>query len=253
MSRLVKNLLIILTLAISASALPSLGYAAAQTDKKPDSTISFLGTLEIPSQLEIIDMKDVFIEIIKMGEKLQEEKEAKEGSSSTGEIPKKISEENLRTALNQYDIGAYQFALKQNGSYNQAFVLAAKLPPNMKEAAGRFLGEMKTYDKKKQSELKALTEKAIQDAIASTPELKTSFSFELLEFYPFEYTKKGKLQMISAGGSMAVRTYKLIQPFAVKTYLLEKNSDYYVFAIINSGSDRKLWDNLTKEMLLKLN
>jgi len=221
------------------------GYCAVKGEEKKDWNISFLGTFQVPAQLEIVDGKEVIIEVLKMSEKMGEQNTPTKEKLSANTV----SPEAITAFFEENKIGLYELALKNNGSYNVALLFAGKLPADMNADGVAFLADLKGIDKKQQEEIHTLLQKQINDMYAQNPEMKDIFEIEILEFYPFEQLTNKNAEMISIGASVAVRAFKLIQPGACKVYFINKNSELYVFGIINSGQDRKLWDNMSKEML----
>lgn len=224
-------------------------YGAPKTEAKKDWAMSFLLTMQVPDQLEIVDGNSVIREILTLGEKM------KKSHPTHDTLPKTqpFSPEDITQFFANHNIGIYQFALKNSGSYNTAMVFAGKLPAAHNAAGLTFFNNLKNMDQQKQEELHKLILKGIDEVYAEVyakePDLRDMFQMEILEFYPFEHIGTKDVKIISVGGSVAVRSFKLVQPFAVKTYIINNNSDIYIFSVLNSGPDRKLWENMTKEML----
>ena len=220
-------------------------YGAPSEEGKKDWNISFLGTMQVPDQLEIVDGKDVILEMVKIDEKAKKEHPVKVADLKA----KTFSPQEITEAFEKNNIGVYQFALKNHGSYNTAFVFVGKLPAQYNVNGVTFFDTLKNMNRKKQEEVHKMILKGIGDVYAKDPELKNVFDVEILEFYPFKQIDNENAKIVSVGGSLAVRTFKLVQPFAFKTYIVNKNSEIYIFTILDSGSDRKIWDKMTKEML----
>lgn len=207
--------------------------------------ISFLGTLKVPAQLEIVDAKDVITEIGKISEKIEKENVAK-GVKPAARI---ISPQEVIAALEKNHVGIYELALKNKGSYNTAFVITFKFPREFEAAGVNFFDSLQKMDKNQQAEVHKQILAGMDTAYAKIPDLKGILEMEILEFYPFEQMTNANAEMISVGGSVAFRMYKIIEPAAVKVYFIKKNKQFYVFGLINSGQDRKLWEDMTKKML----
>lgn len=220
-------------------------YGAQKPEVKKDWNISFLGTMKVPAQLEIVDGKDVIEEIVKFSEKVNKSHPAKDTISKV----QTLSPEDIAEAFTNNNIGVYQFALKNNGSYNIAMVFAGKLPAKYNTTGLTFFDKLKNTNQQQQVEIHQLILKGMDDIYTKVPDLQDLFQLEILEFYPFEQMDNKNVQIVSVGGSVAVRTFKLIQPFALKTYIINKNSEIYIFGVLNSGPDRKIWDDMTKKML----
>lgn len=219
--------------------------AAPKVETQKDWNISFLGTLQVPAQLEIVDGKDVFGQMMKVAETMGKSNPSKIDSPKV----KAVSPEEIAAMFDDNKFGLYEFALKNNGTYNVAIVFAGKIPASMNAAGITFFNTLKSTDKQKQEELHKTILKGLNDIYVKAPEMKDVLQLEILEFYPFEQITNKKAQIVSVGGSVALRTYKMIQPAAFKIYFINKNSELYVFGVINSGQDRKMWDNMSKEML----
>lgn len=207
--------------------------------------ISFLGTMQVPAQLEIVDGKDVIGEILKFSAKLNN---SHPGENTISKV-QTLSPEDIAEAFANNNIGVYQFALKNNGSYNIAMVFVGKLPEKYNATGLIFFDKLKNTNQQQQEEMHKLILKEIDNVYTKQPDLQDMFQLEILEFYPFEQIFNKNAHIVSAGGSVAVRTFKLIQPLALKTYIINKNSEIYIFVVLNSGPDRKIWDDMTKEML----
>ena len=223
--------------------------AAKESAGYKDWNITFLGTLQVPGELEIIDYKDVVAELLKVidkEEKLKQIQREKQDINGTA-----VSPEEIMAVLEKYNLGIYQFALKNNGSYNTAFVLAAEIPEELKAEGLALFDELLRQDKKNQEAIHREIIKGLDEAYAAAPEVKDIFQMEFLEFYPFEQLTNKNVQIVSVGGSVAVRLFKLVMPAAAKVYFIKNNKDMYVFGVVNSGPDRKLWDNMSKDMLSK--
>ncbi len=220
-------------------------YGASKETSTKDWNIQFLGTLQVPAQLEIVDAKDVITAIGKISEKVEKEKAAK-GQKPTAEV---MSAQDIAANLEKNNVGIYEFALKNNGTYNTAWVIAFKMPEEFKPTGLSFFDRIQKMDKKQQAELQTQIISGMNKVFTEVPELKDIFEMEILEFYPFEQMTNKNAQIVSVGGSVAFRMYKMIQPAAFKVYFIKKNTQMYVFGVINSGPDRKMWDNMTQEML----
>lgn len=241
-----KKYLILFTVIMSVfGVMPATTYSAPKLEEKQDWNISFLGTMQVPTQLEIVDGKDVIGEIIKFAEKAHKSRPANDGISKV----QTHSPEEIAEFFTNNNIGVYQLALKNNGSYNIAMVFAGKIPEKVNANGLSFFDNLKNTTPQKQEELHHFILSGINDMYTKVPDLQDIFQLEILEFYPFEQMNNKNSRIISLGGSAAVRTFKLIQPFALKTYIINKDSELYIFGVLNSGSDRKLWDDMTKEML----
>ena len=225
-------------------------YGAAKEEAASrDWNIAFLGTLPVLGGLEIVDYKDVvaaMMKVIDKEEKLKQIQQEKQDVSGTA-----VSPEELLAALEKYNLGVYQFALKNNGSYNTAVVLVAEIPEEFKPAGLSLFDELLRQDKKKQEAIYGQIVKGMDELYRAAPEAKDVFQIEFLEFYPFEKLTNKNAQIVSVGGSVALRIFKLVMPAAVKVYLIRNNTDMYVFGVVNSGPDRKLWDNMSNDMLSK--
>lgn len=214
-----------------------------------DWNIAFLGTLPVQSGLEIVDYKDVVAAMMKV---VNQEERAKQIQRESQDISgTAVSPEELLAALEKYNLGIYQFALKNNGSYNTAVVLAAEIPEELKPAGLALFDELLRQDKKKQEATYGQIIKGMDELYRAAPEAKDVFQMEFLEVYPFEQLTNKNAQIVSVGGSVALRIFKLVMPAAVKVYFIRNNTDMYVFGVVNSGPDRKLWDNMSKDMLSK--
>lgn len=219
----------------------SLGYK--------DWNIAFLGTLQVPGGLEIVDYKDVVAELLKVidkEEKLKQIQQEKQDINGTA-----VSPEEIMAALEKYNLGIYQFALKNNGSYNTAFVVVAEIPEELKPEGLALFDKLLRQDKKNQEAIHREIIKGMDEVYAAAPETKDIFQMEFLEFYPFEQLTNKNAQIVSVGGSVAFRLFKLVMPAATKVYFIKNNKDMHVFGVVNSGPDRKLWDNMSKDMLKK--
>lgn len=223
-------------------------YAAPKTEEKKSWTIPFMGTMQVPAQLEVVDGKDVVLSLLRFSEKMEEQRpnKAKLGTQ------RQISTEDIEKAFAQVQIGAYELALKNNGTYNIAFLVAAKVPKEMTVMSGELFDTVKKADSEKQAEMYNQFTNAMELLYIQSPELKDVLLLEVLEFYPFERLKNRKTEVVSFGGSLAVRTFKLVQPFAFKMYIVKNNADFYVLALMTPGPERKLWNDMTKEMISKV-
>jgi len=220
-------------------------HGAPKPEVTKDWNISFLGTMQVPAQLEIVDGQDVLGEIVKLGEKMNKSQPVQDGISK---VPT-ISPADIAEAFTNNNIGVYQLALKNNGSYNIGMVFVGKVPAQYNSTGLTYFDKLKNTNQQQQEEIHKLILKGINDVYTKEPDLQNIFQLEILEFYPFQQIDNTHAQIISVGGSVAVRTFKLIQPFALKTYIINKNSDIYIFGILNSGPDRKIWDDMTQKML----
>ena len=243
--RLKKYIIVFTVIMTVFGAMIEITYGAPKLEEKRDWNIPFLGTLQVPTQLEIVDGKDVIREIITFDEKVKKSNPPKD-TVPTVEI---LSPQDIDEAFANNTIGVYQLALKNNGSYHIAMVFVGKIPAEYNTKGLTFFDKIKNTPQQKQEEIHTLILKGIDDIYTKEPALQNMFQLEILEFYPYEQIDSKKAQIVSVGGSLAVRTFKLIQPFALKTYIINKNSDMYVFSVLNSGPDRKLWDSITNEML----
>lgn len=244
-----KKYIAMLTVVITVSVtMLATAYGAPKPELKKDWDISFLGTMQVPEQLEIIDGKDVIEEVMKFSEKASKAYPLK----PTAPKVKAPSFEDVSEFFTTNNIGVYQLALKNNGSYNTAILFAGKIPAKNNTNQLIFFDKLKNTDPQKQKELHTLILKGIDEAYTKVPDLQNLFQLEIIEFYPFERMTSQNVEMISMGGSIAVRTFKLIQPAAFKIYVINKNAEIYIFGVINSGPDRKMWDDMTKEMLSNL-
>lgn len=221
-------------------------YGAPKENGTKDWDISFLGTMQVPAKLEIVDCKDVLVELMKISQEMEKTKPA--STKKTNEVV--ISPEEVAAAFTKNKFGIYEFALKNNGTYNTAMVFAFKMPDELKLSGMTFFDELQKIDKKQQAAIHKQIVTGMNEVFTKCPELKDTFQMEILEFYPFEQMTNKNAQIVSVGGSVAFRMYKLIQPAAFKVYFIKKNTDLYVFGVVNSGQDRKMWDNLSKEMLM---
>ncbi|WP_110955499.1 hypothetical protein [Anaerosinus massiliensis] len=208
--------------------------------------IPFLGTLQVPEQLEIIDGKDVMFAFVKYGEEIEKNKNKNKILRSEF---KANPYEEIEKAFDQNYIGVYQFAFKDKGSYNTAFGFAGKIPAQYNANGIDFFDVLKHTDRKKQEEIHTLILKTMKDIYEKETGLKDTFDIEILDFYPLKQFKNEEVQVISGGANLVVRNFKLVRPFAVKVYLIQKNSEIYVFGVLNSGYDRKFWDKMTEKML----
>lgn len=220
-------------------------YGAPKETSTKDWHIQFLGTLQVPAQLEIVDAKDVIMAIGKISEKVEKEKAAK-GQKTTTEI---MSAQDIAANLEKNNVGIYEFALKNNGTYNTALAITFKMPEEFKATGLTFFDNIQKMDKKQQTELQKQIITGMNKVFTEVPELKDIFEMEILEFYPFEHMTNKNAQIVSVGGSVAFRMYKMIHPAAFKVYFIKKNTQMYVFGVINSGPDRKMWEDMTKTML----
>lgn len=220
-------------------------YGAPKESGTKEWDISFLGTLQVPAQLEIVDAKDVIMAIGKVAEKVEKEKAAK-GQKTTTEV---MSAQDIAANLEKNKVGIYEFALKNNGTYNTALVIVFKMPEEFNPTGLSFFDRLQKMDKKQQAEIQKEIITGTNKVFAESPELKDIFEMEILEFYPFEHMTNKNAQIVSVGGSVAFRMYKIIQPSALKVYFIKKNTQMYVFGVINSGPDRKMWEDMTKIML----
>ncbi|MBC8016512.1 MAG: hypothetical protein H7X79_12315 [Sporomusaceae bacterium] len=243
--RLEKYAIVITVIMTVFGATIGTTHGAPKSEEKKDWNIPFLGIMKVPVQLEIVDGKDVIVEIIKFSEKINQSHPVKDTISKV-QAP---SPADIAEAFANNNIGVYQLALKNNGSYNLAVVFAGKLPENYNATGLTFYDKLKNTNQQQQEEIHKLILKGIDDIYTKEPDLQDMFQLEILEFYPFEEMENKNAQIVSVGGSVAARTFKLIQPLALKIYLINKDSDIYVVGVLNSGPDRKLWDNMTKEML----
>lgn len=240
-----KYFIVVVVLLANFMAMMGIAYGAPKEEMKKAWNISFLGTLQVPAQLEIVDGKDVMVEIMKLSEKMEKSYPSKKKNPEV----KNTTPEEIAATFDENKIGFYEFALKNNGTYNIALVFAGKLPANMNAGGIAFFETLKSTDKQKQEEIHKLILTKMDEIYEKAPDFKDMFQMEILEFYPFEQMTNKNAQIISVGGSVALRTFKLIQPAAFKVYFINKNSELYVFGVINSGQDRKLWDDMSKEML----
>ena len=240
-----KIFVVLVVLVTAFLVMAGTAYGASKENSNKDWNISFLGTMQVPAQLEIVDCKDVLVEMTKINEKLATAKPAKAQKPNE----KVTSPEEVAAAFEKNNIGIYEFALKNNGTYNTAWVFAAKIPDELKPAGITLFDELKATDKKQQAEIHRKILKGMDEFFTKVPDLTEIFQMEILEFYPFEQMTNKNAQIVSVGGSVVFRMYKLIQPAAFKVYFIKKNSELYVFGVVNSGPDRKMWDNMSKEML----
>ena len=238
----ITMLTVVMTVSITMLAT---AYGAPTPELKKDWDISFLGTMQVPAQLEIVDGKDVIEEVMKFSEKASKAYPMK----STVPKMKAPSFEDVSQFFTTNNIGVYQLALKNNGSYNTAILFAGKVPAKNNTNELIFFDKLKNTDSQKQKELHTLILKGIDEAYTKVPDLQNLFQLEIIEFYPFERIISQNVEMIGMGGSVAVRSFKLIQPAAFKIYVINKNAEIYVLGVINSGPDRKMWDDMTKDML----
>lgn len=236
--------MVVALLAICIASMET-AYGAEKNDSKAAWNISFLGALPVPAQMEIIDIKDVLIELSKLNAKTEEQNPPKDNN-----LKKKVmSPEEIAAVFETYNIGVYEFAIKNNGTYNTALAFAGKAPAQMNANGIKFFNRLQTTSKQQQKEIHMAILKGIDEVYAKKPDLKNVFELEILEFYPFEHISNKNVEIISIGGSMAIRTFKLIQPAAFKVYFINKNAELYIFAVINSGLDRKMWDQMSQDML----
>lgn len=240
------SIISLLVLLLSLAALP-LSLAAAPPQQTWSS--SPLGTMQAPSQLEIIDLKDVLAEMLRASEKYG--KPGAQAAAIPGLPGKQATPESLLALFDKYNIGLYQLAIKNGTYYHTAYAGAMKLPSEVKFQAELLLQQIKNADKKQQADYQQLITALISQAFTA-PELQDSFKFEILDFYPFESFTQKNVQAVSVGGSVALRMYNMLQPVAFKAYLLRNSGEYYVFLVVNSGPDQKLWNETSKAMLLTL-
>lgn len=242
-----KRKYLILLAVLVTTLLPMMGtvYGAPKEESKKLWNIPFLGTMQVPDRVEIVDGKDVVGQIMKMSNSM-----AKANSSPAKRSNVKMSSpEEISAMFDDNKIGIYEFAVKNNGAYNIALVFAGKIPTEGNASGLAFFEKLKNSDKEKQVEIHKIILNGINEAYGKVPELKDMFELEILEFYPFEQLTNKNAQIISVGGSVAVRTFKMIRPVAFKVYFINKDSELYVFGVINSGLDRQMWDTMSKEML----
>lgn len=242
-----KKYVMVLTV-LMATLLPVVGiaYGAPQNEDSKLWNIPFLGTMEVPKQLEIIDGKDIVWQMIKVG---NEGMKLNPNAYKQGNTVKATLPEDVATMFDESQMGFYEFALKKNNTYSVAFVFAGKVPENGNQGALAFFEKLKSTDKQKQAELQQLIRLQMADAYQKVPGLKDLFQLEILEFYPFEQFANKEAQVISVGGSLAVRSFKILSPVACKVYFINKNSEIYVFGVIDNGTDRQTWDDMSKKML----
>ena len=240
-----KLVVIVFVLLTSLWIMLETAYGAPRESAAKEWDISFLGTLQVPAQLEIVDAKDVIKVIGEIAEKVEKEKAAK-GQKTTTEV---VSAQDMVASLERNNAGIYELALKNKGTYNIALVIAFKMPEEFKSTGLSFFDKLQTMDKKQQAEIQRQIINITTVALKEVPNLKDVFEMEVLEFYPFEQMTNKNAQIVSVGGSVAFRTYKIIQPAALKVYFIKKNTQMYVFGVMNSGPDRKMWDDMTKTML----
>ena len=245
-----KWFVICVVLAATFFSMAGTTYGAAKEEAgSKDWNIAFLGTVQVPGGLEIVDYKDVLAEMMKVidqEEKLKQIQQEKQDLGGTS-----VSAEEVLASLEKYNLGIYQLALKNSGTYNTAVVLAMEIPEELKPAGFAMFDELLKQDKKKQEAIYGEIVKGLDGLYAATPEVKNVFQMEILEFYPFEQLTNKNAQIVSVGGSVALRFFKLVMPAAAKMYFIKNNTNLYVFGVVNSGPDRKLWDNMSKDMLSK--
>ena len=240
-----KHIIIFTVIMTIFGAMVETAYGAPKPEVKKDWNISFLGTVQVPAQLEIVDVIDVIGEYLKFSEKISKDNLSKNTPPKV-KIP---TSEEIAELFTSNNIGVYQLALKNNGSYNTVFIITGKIPKQYNTNGIKFFNTLTNIDPQKQEELHKLILKGMDEIYTKVPDLQNLFQLEILEFYPFEKMTNKNAQIISAGGSVAVRTFKLIQPMALKVYFVNKSSEIYLFGVIGSGPDRKMWDDMTKEML----
>lgn len=219
-----------------------LTVTATEAEKK-NWDIPYLGRLYAPVELEIIDGKDVITEFIKMSETIEKSSPVKNQSQVT------FSDKTIEEGLSSTQISFYQLAMKNNGTYNTAFLFAGRATEEWNKQGVDFFNKLKSMDSKQQVETHAFILKIMDELYTHKPECKNIFQLEILEFYPFEQFSNKNAQIISVGGSIALRTFKIVYPTAFKIYFIKKDSHFYILGEIDSGTNRKMWQSMTKEML----
>lgn len=242
------SLLMILVLVVLFSWSTGVSYAAVKDEPSKNWSIPFMGVMPIPAQLEVVDGKDVVLAMLRMGETFEQQLPAE---AKTRRTPP-LTAEDVEKAFEKYPVAFYQLALKNNGTYNTAFLFTAKIPQDMNLATTDLFDKIHKAEPQKQAEFQKLITDGLEMMYVKAPELRDVLSLEILEFYPFETMRNSEAEIVSVGGSVAARTFKLINPFAIKVYLIRNQTDYYVTALIASGPERKLWNDMTKEMLSKI-
>ena len=248
---LIKRWFVIgLVLSVAFFGVAGTAYGAAKEKAASRNwNIAFLGTLPVQGGLEIVDYKDVVAAMMKV---INQEEKAKQIQRESQDISGTVvSPEEVLAALEKYNLGVYQWALKNNGTYNTAVVFVAEIPDEIKPMSLALFDELLKQDKKKQEAIYGQIVKGMDELYSEAPEAKDVFQMEFLEFYPFEQVTNKNAQIVSVGGSVALRIFKLVMPAALKVYFIKNNTDMYVFGVVNSGPDRKLWDNMSKDMLSK--
>ncbi|MDU4962327.1 MAG: hypothetical protein E6X17_16845 [Sporomusaceae bacterium] len=236
-----KQLFAVLAILTMLAAATVTGHSAPAAASR-DWTIDFMGTLQVPVQLEIVDAKEVILGI----EQISRHERAAKGMNTEADA---LQAQELAAALARNNIGIYQLALKRDNSYHTAIAFAAKLPEEMLPIGLGLFEELQSMDQQQQTEIRQRFLAEIETGLAASPELAELFNVEVLELYPFEQMTSKSAQIVSVGGSLAFRMYKLIQPAAFKVHFIRRNSQMYVFGVMNSGTDRRLWEDMTQAML----
>lgn len=239
-----KLVLVLLVVMMSFTTITADVYGESPEQGKKSWYIPFFASMEVPEQLIIIDGKDIINEMAKLMETAGKSYPTRNNQNS-----KKISPEEIGDVFDENQIHFYQFALKENGSYQTAFAFVGKVPDEWNKPAMKFFSELQHIDQKGQQEIRRNILTKMGEAYTMVPELKNLLQVEILEFYPFEKFTSKNSQVVSVGGSIALYQFKMIQPAAFKIYFINKNSKIYLLGVINSGPNRKMWDAMTRDML----
>jgi hypothetical protein len=244
-----KRIAVLLVMLAACFAVTGTVCAAGDETTRPWD-IPFIGTLQVPARMEIIELKDVLAEAIKFEQKQQAAKQkVLPLNKDKAPAKKQLTLEDLDKFSKTSNFGLYEFAVKAEGTYSTAFAFAFKVPGKMTLDMHAFFNKLRDATTQQEEELRSTVMQGLELAYAKEPDMRDILAFEILEFYPFDRLESGDAEIVGVGGSVAFRTFKLICPVAGKVFFIRKNDELYVFGIVNSGVDRKRWAEIGTNMV----
>lgn len=225
--------------------------AVCGADPKRMMEIPQFGTMEIPEKLTVVNGSDVVKSMAGsllylgdiMGNKMPKDKVPDKNKM------RKVIDEMDRKAR-EYGIGIYQLALKDRGSYHTAMMFAVKLPREAYADLMKVQREIECMDRADQLELAMGLERITSSASFVVSGCNAAdFGLEIMEVYPVECKMENRMKYTSVGGSVAVRLFKIISPYAFKLYLVQSENGMHLIGFASDGTQRGVWNKVVEKMM----